>query len=207
MKPKEALKDLWKKGYFENVRTTGEIDKELFSSYGASTQNLTAVLNNCKDFLRRIGKAGWRQRVRYEDNMKARKKSPDYFAMLNIHHRIQQVSEKRFYSGNYADAILAAFKVVNNLVKEKSGKTDLDGKKLMFTVFNKDNPILSLNDNSTTSEKDEQEGFMYLFGGAMQGIRNPKAHEEIIQNNPQITLEYLAFASLLCRMIDKAKKR
>jgi uncharacterized protein (TIGR02391 family) len=54
----------------------------------------------------------------------------------------------------------------------------------------------------TQSEKDEQEGFMYLFMGAMQGIRNPKAHKEIVQNDPFITLEYLGFASFLLKRID-----
>ncbi len=65
------------------------------------------------------------------------------------------------------------------MVKKKSGKTNLDGKNLMLTVFSRDKPILKFNNLNTISEKNEQEGFMHLFAGAVQGIRNPKAHDEM----------------------------
>lgn len=64
------------------------------------------------------------------------------------------------------------------------------------------NPIIRLNSLETQTDKDQQEGFMHLFMGAMQGIRNPKAHENISQNDPYITLELLGLASLLIRAID-----
>ncbi|MBI4044552.1 MAG: hypothetical protein HY392_02490, partial [Candidatus Diapherotrites archaeon] len=59
---------------------------------------------------------------------------------------------------------------------------------------------------SKTSDLDEQEGFQFLFMGAIVGIRNPKGHERIEQKDPNITIEYLAFASLLAKIIDKSQK-
>ena len=153
-----------------------------------------------------MGKAGWKQRERYDGTIKTKGRKLDYFVMLDIHPKIKKVSKGLFDDEHYAQAIFEAYKVVNNFVKEKSGCSNLDGKALMFKAFDEQNPILVLNGNSTTSEKDEQEGFKHLFAGAMQGIRNPKAHDYISQKDPYVTLQYLALASLLCRAIDNSRK-
>ena len=71
----------------------------------------------------------------------------------------------------------------------------------MATVFDEKNPIIKVPE-AGYFDKDVQEGFKFLFMGATQGIRNPKAHKEIIQNDPFITLEYLGFASFLLKRID-----
>jgi uncharacterized protein (TIGR02391 family) len=207
MKPKEAIIDLWKKGYFENIRATKEIDKLLAEEYGASSENLTAVLNNCDEFLRKMGKAGWRQRTRYEAaSVGNNGKKIDYFVLLNIHPRIQKASQKLFSDGHYPSAIFEAFKQIEIMVKEKSGIKGNYGAPLMQEVFSANNPILRLNGNSTDSDGAEQKGFMMLFSGAMLGIRDPKAHSDIVQNDPIITLQYLSFASILCRMIENSTK-
>ena len=52
--------------------------------------------------------------------------------------------------------------------------------------------------------KDEQEGFRFIFMGAMRGIRNPKGHDMIEQRDPERALEYLALASLLMHRLDDA---
>ena len=49
------------------------------------------------------------------------------------------------------------------------------------------------------------EGFKFLFKGATIGIRNPKAHDNVIQTDPYKTLEYLGLASLLMRRIEEGK--
>ena len=67
------------------------------------------------------------------------------------------------------------------------------------------NSSIKLNDDITRSDKDEQEGFKFLYMGAMKGIRNPKAHENIIQDDKNRTLEYLAFISLLFRRAEEGK--
>jgi len=100
---------------------------------------------------------------------------------------------------------ISTFKKINNLVKEKSCRKDLDGKSLMQHVFSVNNPILKFNELSTQTDRDEQEGFMYLFSGAMLGIRNPKGHENIVQNDMYKALEYLMLASLLCKRLEETK--
>ena len=127
------------------------------------------------------------------------------YALSNLHSRIRDVSEKLFTDGHYAQAILEAYKAVAIFVKEKSGRQELDGQKLMSTVFSSQNPILRLNDLQDQSHRDEQEGFMFLFMGAMTGIRNPKAHDIVNQTDPIRTIEYLALASLLVRRVEESR--
>jgi uncharacterized protein (TIGR02391 family) len=114
---------------------------------------------------------------------------------------VVESSLELFTDGHYRDAVYRAFVEVVNFVKRKA-KSQLDGKKLMSTIFSPDNPKIRLNPLETQTDRDEQEGFMYLFMGAVQGIRNPKAHENIIQNNPYIALQLIGFANLLIETVD-----
>jgi uncharacterized protein (TIGR02391 family) len=128
------------------------------------------------------------------------------FDQMGLHPKIREVSGSLFKSGLYSQAILEAYKMIVLMVKEKTGREDLDGQNLMAQAFNEASPLLSLNDLATPSDKDEQTGFKFIYMGATRGIRNPKAHDIIQQTDPTRTLEYLALASLLARRIDESKK-
>jgi len=137
------------------------------------------------------------------------KKEMNFVNNLNFscfYPEITKVSEKLFVNEHYPEAIEAAFKKVIDLVKKKSGRNDLDGFPLMSTVFSKDNPILKFNNLLSRVDKDEQQGWMHLYQGAVLGIRNVKVHKEVKQNDPIKTLEYLSFASLLCKRLDETIK-
>lgn len=123
---------------------------------------------------------------------------------LRLHPRIRKASESLFKTGHYAQAIFEAFKSIEVVVKEKSETNDKDGQTLMADVFNETQPKLRLNQMQTTSERDEQIGFKFIFMGVMTGIRNPKAHDLVEQKNPYRTLEYLALASLLAKRVEEA---
>lgn len=75
----------------------------------------------------------------------------------------------------------------------------------MLEIFSVNNPVLKISDNITQTDKDEQEGFMHLFAGTIQGIRNPKGHDLIDLKDPYRSLEYLGFISLLFRKLDELK--
>lgn len=123
----------------------------------------------------------------------------------NIHTEIIEVSEKLFDDQHYAQAIEEAFKKVVLLVKKKTGRQDLDGFTLMSTAFSKNSPILKFNQLSNPIELDEQQGWMHIYQGAVLGIRNVKAHGNIVQKDPIKALEYISLASLLCRRLDDVK--
>lgn len=133
--------------------------------------------------------------------------SPDSL-WANIHPDITKVSKQLFNDEHYAQAVFSAFIEVNfrvkNIVKSKIGE-ELDGKDLMFKAFNLGDPIIQLSNCSTKTEKNIQEGYGHLFAGAIQAIRNPKAHENIkIDENRAIHFLYLA--SLLIHKIDESIK-
>jgi len=135
------------------------------------------------------------------------KEASSLFDTMQFHPKVVEASESLFKTGNYASAILEAFKAVNNFVKGKSGLSpnELRGIKdrpLMAKVFDEKEPLIKLNELITDTDINEQEGFKLLFMGATEGIRNPKAHDLIKMKDPYKTLEYLAFASLLLKKID-----
>lgn len=124
---------------------------------------------------------------------------------LNLHPQIAQSIEKKFADGHYADAIETACKVLNNLVQNKAGVFDIDNTKLMQRVFARDKPLLSFNDLANDDLKNEQQGMMFLFAGAMQGLRNPRAHR-VIEDHVDMAVEAIAFISLLAKYLDSSQK-
>ena len=74
----------------------------------------------------------------------------------------------------------------------------------MTSVFGGKAPTLQFNDLSTESDQNEQRGFMYLFAGAVAGLRNPRAHD-FIRDDPERALEFIAFVSLLAKLLDETK--
>ena len=127
------------------------------------------------------------------------------FGELDIHPEIERAVAKLFRDGHYANAVEDACKVLDGLVKIRSGKHDISGTELMQNVFSPKKPILRFNELQTETEKSEQQGMMFLYAGAMLALRNPRAHE-IIEDDPEKALEYIAFLSLLAKSLDKADR-
>lgn len=185
--------------YFEYEATILDEEAEIGSTYSLSTFELAMI----DDMLACAEKV-----YRVDPN--------EVFDLLQLHPVIKKVSEKLFKNGHYAQAIFEAYKALNSYVKRRSGRKDLDGTDLMAKVFGFDydratgqikrRPLLQLNELREQSERDEQQGFIHLFMGSMQGVRNPKAHDLIEQKDPFRTLEYLGFASLLIKRVSGAKR-
>lgn len=74
----------------------------------------------------------------------------------------------------------------------------------MQTVFSVKNPVLQFNNLKDPSDQDQQQGYMYLFCGAVTALRNPRAHK-FIEDKPEEALEFIAFVSLLAKLLDGAE--
>lgn len=129
-----------------------------------------------------------------------------YFDKLNLHPRISDVTRELFLDGHHWEAVFAASKALVNLVKERSGRHDLDGAPLMRTVFSRKNPLLAFNELKDTTDEDEQEGMMHLFEGVVLGIRNPGGHS-FPEGPAQRAIEYISLLSLLAYRAQEAKKQ
>ena len=132
-----------------------------------------------------------------------KKKNEKNFEERKLHNSVVFVSKRLFCDGYYSQAIFESCKLLNRRVQEMSG-SELDGKKPMLEVFSVNKPKIKLNNFSSRSDKDEQEGFMYIFAGVMHGIRNPKGHDIINLKDPHKALEYLSILSLMFRKLDAA---
>lgn len=116
-----------------------------------------------------------------------------------LHPRVVAVAGELFRNGHYREAILNVYIALTAEVRAKSKSTE-DGSPLMQSVFSPKAPRLVVSDDD-----DERLGFMWLFSGAVMGVRNPKAHRLIDQSDPQRAFEWLAFASVLFRVLDDAR--
>lgn len=111
-----------------------------------------------------------------------------------------------FRDGYYAQAVEQACKLINNAVKDRCGKTTKDGPDLMHHAFKVDVPVLRINPLKTVSQRDEQNGYRYIFAGMMAGLRNPRAHEHLLRDEPEAALEVLVMANHLLSVLARAKR-
>ncbi len=123
---------------------------------------------------------------------------------LDLHPEIASAAGDLYRGGHYANAVEDAVKALNDLVRLRSGHS-ADGTSLMETVFSPNRPILKFNPLVDQSDRDEQKGFMMMFSGAVAGLRNPRAHK-LIKDDPERALEFIAFVSLLAKLLDGAQK-
>jgi uncharacterized protein (TIGR02391 family) len=124
---------------------------------------------------------------------------------LDLHPEIARAAGKLYRDGHYANGIEDAVKALNQLVRLRSGVDGLDGMNLMEQVFSPKKPVLRFNDLADDSDRDEQKGYMMLFSGAVAGLRNPRAHK-LIQDDAERALEFIAFVSLLAKLLDGAER-
>lgn len=127
---------------------------------------------------------------------------------LNLHPSISAVSAKQFANGDNDEAVFAAFKAVEHRVQTLTGSSD-SGMTLMSKVFDEKSAALDIAHDSATDrqQNDEAAGFKFLFMGAMQGLRNPRAHGAHLQTYWPEAMEMLVTASLLMRALDRAEMR
>lgn len=207
--PAEFIRTMWESGKFSKSISLWDIQNFAKSEGYTFTKRIITMALKKLDFITYVGKHSNGVPIyaqAYPPKLSpGNTKSPKHiqiFESLELHPEIKNASSSLFKDGHYTQAIMEAFKKVTTMVKSKSKKHDLDGKNLMLQVFSPNSPILKLNQLKTITEKDEQEGFMHLFAGAMQGIRNPNVHDEIILDDPFKTIEYLCLASLLAKTVD-----
>jgi uncharacterized protein (TIGR02391 family) len=124
------------------------------------------------------------------------------YAGLDLHPEIARAAGKLYMDGHYSNAVEAAVKRLNGLVRMRSD-LEIDGTSLMEKAFSPSNPVLKFNSLADQSDRDEQKGFMMMFSGAVSGLRNPRAHG-FIKDDPERALEFIAFASLLAKLLEGA---
>jgi uncharacterized protein (TIGR02391 family) len=123
----------------------------------------------------------------------------------NLHPQVIAAASDLFNDQHYGAAVAEAFKSIDVRVRNLTAIHNKSGARLMGDAFGITTPQLDVSTEAGQSGKDEREGFLALFRGAMIGVRNPAHHELFKGEDPHQALEYLGFASLLHRRIDIAE--
>lgn len=118
-----------------------------------------------------------------------------------LHPEVLRVSSALFADGYFAQAVFEALKAVEVRVKRQSGLATI-GSDLMGKAFDPQHPRIVLSTTAADMARDEQEGFRFLFMGAMR-LRNLGAHD-FPALDQRLAADYLAFASLLFGRLDAA---
>lgn len=120
-----------------------------------------------------------------------------------IHPIINENAYQLYRNGHLRESVLNSITAVFDFIRSKTG-VDEDGDRLIGQVMSINEPRLILSELSTESGQNDQKGFMQIYKGAYQGIRNPKAHSLPHDLNETKAAQYLVFASLLARRIEEA---
>lgn len=124
------------------------------------------------------------------------------FDARNIHLALPSVVRSLFDSGHYAQATFEAFKFLEKEVKRHGG-LKLIGKDLMMRAFSEANPPIALTTLRTETERVEQEGYRFIFAGGVLAIRNPRGHEQVV-DDVDSCLDHITFVSMLLRRLAAA---
>lgn len=133
----------------------------------------------------------------------AEEKGEEGFEYL-LHPAVEHASLEHFHNGHYRESMLNSITAVFDLIRTKTG-IDLDGSALVNQAFSLTEPYLVLSELETESGRNDQKGFIQLFSGSYQGIRNPKAHSLNHDLTELKAAQYLIHASLLARRITEAQ--
>jgi len=122
-----------------------------------------------------------------------------------MHPTVVALAKPRYEAGHFADAVEAILKELNSSVKllhKQAANEELDGASLMRKAFSPNRPTITLDDLTTETGRNVQQGHMDLFAGAMVGVRNPKAHGNIVIT-PERAIHHFFLASLLFYKLEE----
>ncbi len=132
-----------------------------------------------------------------------RSKSADEleFDARGFHEAIRRHGRSHFCRGAYFHAVFECCKALDSTIRKATGSAK-SGQALMAESLG-NNGSVKLNALRTQSERDEQQGIMYLCMGLMNAVRNPQAHEPELHwpMSREDALDVLAVTSFLFRKL------
>lgn len=189
----EQLKDLWNQKYPEEK--IGNLGRHIH--FGMDNDYLDIINHDLPDLEKRaenhllnsIGKKQKKVKLGFEEL---------------LHPIIVESAYQLYKDGHFREAVLNSITAVYDFIRMCTG-SEKDGDRLIGQVMSPISPSLILSELDTESGQNDQKGFMQIFKGAYQGIRNPKAHSLTHDLTEIKAAQYLIFASLLARRIEEAK--
>lgn len=127
------------------------------------------------------------------------------FDVRNIHPNLPNIVRTLFDDGHFALATFEAFKFLDKEIQRHSGlPSKLSGTQLFMDAFAETKLLIKLTNMANQSEVDEQMGYKFIFASSASAIRNPRAHEVAVKDDPDKCLDHLSLVSLLLRRLEEA---
>jgi uncharacterized protein (TIGR02391 family) len=173
-------------------------DRERFEKF------LSAVNSVLEFYGLRIGDDGALRKTGEKTATVRHTKSLDEIAfdVRGFHPQVIRHARSHFCRGAYFHAVFECCKAFHKAVGDNT-QIAKSGQPLMSEALSLNGP-LKLNSQTTSSERDEQQGIMYLCMGLMNAVRNPQAHEPEL-NWPMTrddALDVLGLISFLYRKLE-----
>lgn len=111
--------------------------------------------------------------------------------------------QKHYEAEDYTEALRDASFLMKDILQAKSGEYDKDNSKLVDAVLSGQDPVLKINDFSTQTEKDIQNGIALGTKGIFMHVRNPISHEKIAYTQED-TNAILMYINYLLKQIDQS---
>ncbi|MER7772201.1 TIGR02391 family protein [Kitasatospora sp. NPDC096140] len=129
---------------------------------------------------------------------------PDLAFTCVLHSEITAVAARRIENGEYADAVLAAYRAVEHRVQKLTGLTS-NGHQLMGDALSPPKVRITVTRSTDANLVSEQRGMAAIFSGVMQALRNTRAHGPDESDEFAEAAETLVLASWLMRRLDLAE--
>lgn len=120
-----------------------------------------------------------------------------------LHPIIVEHAYQLYRNGHLRESVLNSITAVYDFIRARTGSEE-DGDRLIGQVMSPNEPKLILSELDTESGQNDQKGFMQIYKGAYQGIRNPNAHSLTHDLTEVKAAQYLVFASLLAGRVEEA---
>jgi uncharacterized protein (TIGR02391 family) len=128
------------------------------------------------------------------------------YGFENLLHPLIVKKALPLYAGaHYRQCIFEAYVTAFSLLRERA-VLDLDGDNLVGKALSLNSPILAFGDLNTENGKTVQKGMIQILQGVYQAFRNIAAHPHNLAASQTAAAQHMAFASVLLRRIEAAKK-
>lgn len=172
--------------------TVGEIREGLRKGISTQILNLRTIIDLFEEKLEEVPQS-------------SHGRGSQLLSSSGLHQELDRAIGRLFENGHYANAVEDACKVLDGLVKIRSGRDDLSGSALMQAVFSTGNPVLLFEADSNETGENVQKGMMFLYTGVMWAFRNPRAHK-IVEDEPETAARIILIIDYLVRELDRARR-